>query len=115
MGEAAILHLTNPSGVALAGRVLDAVGRPVVGSVVHLLATSPRPGGRVIGDDLVKFENGYVLEPDAEGRFRTPRELDPDGEYQAHASAPGFLPAHTLWTVGKSGSFPVMRLLPEPE
>ena len=69
----------------------------------------------MIGNELVEFESGPVVIADVEGRFRTPKDLDPDGEYAAYASAPGFLTSRTLWTAGQSGSFPVIRLRPVPQ
>jgi hypothetical protein len=114
-GEAVILHLTEPIGMALTGQVLDPAGRPIAGAVVHLRRQQRDfPGGAVTGDELVTFESGSVLVADAAGRFRTPPELDPDGDYAAYTSAPGYLTSRTLWTKGASGAFPVIRLRPVP-
>ncbi len=68
--------------------------------------------GPVLDDGLVTFENGTILIADEQGRFRTPRELDPDSEYAAYATAPGFLTGRTLWTPGNSGTFAVISLRP---
>jgi RNA polymerase sigma factor (sigma-70 family) len=114
-GEAVILHLTQSSGVALSGLVLDPAGRPIAGAVVHLRRQQRDfPGGAVTGDELVTFESGSILVADAVGRFGTPPELDPDGDYAAYTSAPGYLTSQTLWTKGASGAFPVIRLRPVP-
>ena len=110
-----ILHLTESSGVALAGQVLDPAGRPIAGATVHL--RSRRRGVQRVDpsdEQLVVFDGVSVLVSDAEGRFRTPSELDPDDEYVAYTSAPGYLTSQTLWTKGESGSFPVIRLRPVP-
>jgi hypothetical protein len=106
VGEAVILHLTESNGVALDGRVLDDASHPIAGAHVHLRAR------RDAMDELVEVENGCVFIADAAGRFRTPAELDPDGQYTAYASAPGYLTERTPWTVGRSGSFPVISLRP---
>jgi hypothetical protein len=113
IGEAAILHLARWTGLALEGRVLDPAGRPVAGAGVHLRSRQrANPGGPVTDEKLVEFECGSVLTADAEGRFRTPEELEPDGEYAAYASAPGFLTSRIIWTAGRSSSYQVIRLRP---
>jgi RNA polymerase sigma factor (sigma-70 family) len=112
-GEAVILHLTQSSGVAIAGRVADPAGRPVAGAHVHLRTRRHRgPGVPALGDKLVALEGGTVLIADDFGRFQTRRELDPDSEYAAYATAPGYLTSRTLWIAGHSGSFPVISLRP---
>ncbi len=46
VSQAVILHLSQQSGVAMAGRVIGADGRPVADAIVHLRsATPPRSGG----------------------------------------------------------------------
>jgi hypothetical protein len=112
-GEAVILHLTQPSGVAMGGRVLDPDGRPIEGVRVHLRRRRHTvPKGAMLDDELVEFESGPILTADATGLFWTPKELDPDSEYAAYASAPGYLTSQTLWTSAQSGSFQVIRLRP---
>ena len=113
--EAVILHLTESSGVALAGLVLDPAGRPIGGASVHLRARQRAfLQGVPNGDELVVFEGGAMLVADASGRFRTPDELDQGVEYAAYVSAPGFLTSRTQWTRGNAGEFPVIRLRPVP-
>jgi hypothetical protein len=113
LGEASILRLTNSGRVALEGRVIDPTGRPVAGADVHLRSRErAAPNGPVLGYETIEFENGYVLVTDADGRFRTPKELDPDGEYAAYASAPGFDDNRPIWTRGQAGSFPNLTLPP---
>jgi hypothetical protein len=108
-----ILHLTQQSGVAMAGRVLSPDGRPVAGAHVHLRSRRHlTPAGPAFDDELVTFDSGITLIADEQGRFRTPRELDPDGAYAAYATAPGYLTSRTLWTPGNSGTSPVISLRP---
>ena len=115
VNEAVILHLTQSSGVTLAGLVLDPAGRPVGGASVHLRARQRAfVQGLPSGDDLVAFEGGAMVVADASGKFRTPDELDQGVEYAAYASAPGFLTSRTRWTMGNAGEFPVIRLRPVP-
>jgi hypothetical protein len=116
VGEAFILRLTLSNCVALEGRVLDSAGRAVAGARVHL--RSPRrnaPYGPIVGSELVEFEGGPVLITDAEGRFQTPAELDPDGEYAAFASAEGFQPTRTIWMKGRVKTITGLALRPEVE
>jgi RNA polymerase sigma factor (sigma-70 family) len=116
VGEASILRLTHRSGVSLEGRVLDPAGRPVVRAYVHL--RSPRrngPYGPITGSEQVEFEGGSILVTDADGRFRTPKELNSDVEYAAYASAAGFRSSRTYWTRGGLRVFTDMKLQPETE
>ncbi len=116
VGEASILRLAPSDVAALEGRVLDPAGRPVAGANVHL--RSPRrntPYGPIVGSDLVAFEGGYVLVTDASGRFRTPKELNPDGEYAAFASAAGLRSYRTMWVRGRGRSLPDLVLPAETE
>ncbi len=114
VGEASILRLTLENGVSLEGRVLDRAGRPVAGADVHL--RSPRrnvPDGPIIGSEAIDFEGGSILVTDAEGRFRTPKELDSDVVYAAYASAAGFRSGRTYWTRGGLKVFTGLKLQAE--
>ncbi len=110
--EPARLPLEPGRTLAMAGRVLDGEGVGIAGARVHLRARRGDPGGRVEGDDPVRFDGVTVLPTDAEGRFRTPPLLEPEVEYAAHAEADGFEPARTFWTPGKTGRFPDLTLNP---
>ena len=107
------LHLDENSGVTMKGRVLGPGGRPLARAQVHLRAQKRYPGGQVKGDELVEFEGSAVLITDAEGRFLTPKQLAPDGEYAAFAASQGLLPDRTPWTKAELGSFPDLILRPE--
>jgi RNA polymerase sigma factor (sigma-70 family) len=113
VGDTVILHLTESSGVTLGGQVLDQAGRAIAGASVHLRSRRKSFTAGAIEDVPVTFEHEAVLTADAEGRFRTPRELDPNDEYAAFASAPGYVASRTVWTLGIAGSFPDMKLQPQ--
>jgi RNA polymerase sigma factor (sigma-70 family) len=91
VGEASILRLEPANCVALSGRVVGPAGRPVAGANVHL--RSRRSLDQNERDELVEFDGGSILLTDAQGRFRTPVELDPNCHYMAYASA-----AHRRYT-----------------
>ena len=113
--EALILRLTQSSGVGLMGRILDPAERPIAGASVHLRRRPRSQAGILVGDDEpVTFDDGAMLVTDADGRFRTPPELDRDAEYSGFASAPGYLTSQTPWTIGDGGTFEVIRLRPVP-
>ena len=99
--------------VAMVGRVLDKTGRPITGSNVHLRARRhPWPIERAEEEWLVAFDGGFVLVTDTDGRFRTPRELEPDRQYVAYASAEGYQYNRTGLTLAGSRSFPDLTLQP---
>ena len=114
-GEAKVLHLMPSNCVAMVGRVLDKTGRPIAGASVHLRA---RPGPTRIDptgqEGLVEFDGGFVLVTDLEGRFHTPKELEPEREYVAYASAEGYQNNRTRLTKGESRSFPDLTLEAAP-
>jgi RNA polymerase sigma factor (sigma-70 family) len=113
-GEAKVLHLMPSHCVAMVGRVLDKTGRPIVGANVHLRARRPTPIDPTGPEGLVGFEGGFVLVTDLEGRFHTPKELEPGREYVAYASADGYQNNRTRLTTGESGSFPELTLEAAP-
>ena len=116
VGKASILRLTLAKGVSMEGRVLDRTGRPVAGAFVHLRSSRRNvPHGPINGSEQVEFAGGTVLVADAEGRFRTPKELDSDGEYAAYASASGYRSSRTYWTRGGLEVFTGLTLQPEAE
>ena len=95
----------------MAGRVLDKTGRPIAGASVHLRARPrPTPFEPIRDERTVEFDGGPVLVTDAEGRFRTPRELEPTREYVAYASADGYRVNRTRLTPAETGSFPDLTL-----
>src|SRR5262249_25165372 len=100
------LSLDNSRAVAMSGRVVDEGGQPVSGARVHLRALARYETGQIDRDDLVEFGNGVILVADSDGAFRTPNELDREGEYAVFAEAPGMASDHTPWTGAKAGNFP---------
>ena len=116
VGEAKILRLAPSRCVAMVGQVLDSAARPLAGANVHLRArpSSHMPSLEPFGPErLVAFEQGFVFVTDRDGRFHTPKELEPDLEYVAYASADGFQTNRTGLTLAQSGSFPVLILQPD--
>jgi hypothetical protein len=109
-GEAKVLHLMPSNCVAMVGRVLDKTGRPIAGANVHLRARRPRPMDPKNPEALVEFEGGFVLVTDLEGRFHTPKELEPNREYVAYASAEGYQNNRTTLTLAETRNFPDLTL-----
>lgn len=84
----------------IAGRVVDAEGRPVVGAEVRVWQKLPNPEGQGVSDQPVRFaadEGGNVLRTDAEGRFQTPDVVVPDAFARVFADAEGMLTARGDW------------------
>lgn len=112
--EPATLRIEDGGTMAMSGRVLAIDGHPLAGAQVHIRSQQHHPSGQVKGDELIEFEHGIVLTTGADGRFQTPKELDPDGEYAAYASAPGYRTDRTPWTAAKPGTFPDLTLSFQP-
>ena len=81
------------------GRIFDAVGKPLPGASVHLRSRLRLTTNQQAADErVVAFDGGYVLVTDADGRFRTPEELELDREYMLYAHAKGHQVYKTAWT-----------------
>ena len=110
------LQIDDSRVSSLDGRVVDPNGKPIAGTHVHLRHTTEYVGpgkNQVSKDELVDFSGVVILLTDADGRYRTPRQLDPETSYEAFASLPGFVTAHTDWIKGNAGSFADVTLVPE--
>ncbi len=94
------LRVSAGAGLALAGRARDAAGRPVAGAVVAVRAREWAPPPNLGSTRDIAFDGDATVRAGADGTFLTPRELDPDGEYQVVVTADGF-------QVEKSGWLPV--------
>jgi len=114
-GEPVRLGLNASRAAAMTGRVVDGQGKPLAGARVHLRSATRYPTGQLNRDDLVEFDGPNVLTTDAEGRYRTLRQLDREGEYAAYASAEGLGSDRTPWVAGGSTTFPDVTLRPEPK
>src|SRR5262245_27600549 len=97
------LTISPKHAKAVSVRILDEEKRPVPGAKVtarHRPAAPP-PFGLSSGMP-VKWPAGVAKGTDGEGRFTSPRCLDPDGDYQLIVEADGFLETTSLWKkVGK--------------
>jgi hypothetical protein len=111
------LRISPAHTTPLAGRVVDAAGRPIEGASVRISWSRTRNAqGRVWRRDPVRFDGPEDLVTDAEGRFRTPYGLPRDVEYQAQVRGAGRLPGQTEWIRpgdGREATFPdaVLRRL----
>jgi RNA polymerase sigma factor (sigma-70 family) len=113
VGDSTTLRLRPSNCVAMGGRILDASGRPLPGANVHLRSRNRGPAiGQNLEEGLVVFEGGFVLVTDADGRFQTPKELEPSREYTAYANAKGYGFNRTGWTTTLTQAFPDMKLQP---
>jgi RNA polymerase sigma factor (sigma-70 family) len=91
------LRIARGAGLALAGRVRDAGGRPVAGARIEVLGRPWLPKPNVGTARTIAFEGGAIVRTDANGRFQTPRELEPDGEYRVVVNAEGFQTEQSSW------------------
>jgi len=109
-GEPAALTLDPATLVAMRGRVVDGRANPVAGARVHLRRRGRHETGQIEGEVAVDFDGAYVLRAEPDGRFETPRGLDPGGEYSAIAEADGFATGQTAWCRAKIRAFPDLIL-----
>jgi RNA polymerase sigma factor (sigma-70 family) len=108
------VRVSNDSGLALSGRVLDPDGRPIAGADVAVW-TRPWNSRSIDGNArLVAVNGGVPVRTDAAGQFRTARQFDPDGDYRVVVSAKGFQQEPSPWlAVGDARplAFPDVLLL----
>jgi hypothetical protein len=99
----------SPKGTApLAGRVVDAAGRPIAGAAVRLWRQLRFKNGRIVlADPIAAGDGGFVLHPGADGRFRARGRFPAAGEYYVEATAPGRLSA-------RSAAVPIARESDKP-
>jgi hypothetical protein len=99
------VSITPTATLAVAGRLLGPGGTPLAGIVVTVQFRVPR--GNFPGfPEPARFEDNPEITTAADGTFRTPKELErKPGEFRVEVTAPGFLPARTVWVpVSVSGS-----------
>jgi protocatechuate 3,4-dioxygenase beta subunit len=79
-------------------RVVDEHGKPIPGVRITAQQTPTMPGGKCsyVPEKMVPAKE-TVWQTDAEGRFTSPRSLDPDGNYLLQLKAEGFLGETTSW------------------
>lgn len=102
---------------SLAGRVLDAAGKPLAGAAVRITWQKLDPFGRPEDSGTARFGDETRLSTDAEGRFQTPQLL-PGLQYRAEVSASGMLPATTAYldpSAAKTATFGDIALGRTPE
>ena len=99
------LTLDAEKAVAMAGRVIDANGRPVAGARVHIeLTWEQGPDFDNRHDPALPGADGE-LTTDAEGNFRTPKALEPAGMYAAFVEAGDAGYGRSLWLRASAESF----------
>lgn len=112
-----VIELSADRAISLSGRVVDAACRPVAGVPVRLRACGRDREGNPIKERYVEFDGRGGVRTDADGRFITPRWLDPDLQYRAVVVAPGSVSVQTEWLepkAWKSHAFADITLLPAP-
>jgi protocatechuate 3,4-dioxygenase beta subunit len=86
--------VVDPShAMRLAGRVVNAEQRPVVGAIVRVAWQRRGAEGRAEDEGYVQFGGGQRLLTDASGRFKVPAMLARGREYRVEVVARGMLPA----------------------
>ena len=105
------LVISPKHAMSLAGRVLDEVGRGIAGAELIIRSRRRTASGRYAWQ--APSESGdWHLRTDAEGRFRTPRQLRTDHAHIAEAKAIGKKVAATDWTDSSVDAFPDIVLVP---
>jgi hypothetical protein len=102
-GRPVTLRISPANTVPLAGRVVDAAGRPIEGASVRIGSRTRTTKGQVWRRDPARFDDRDDLGTDAEGRFRTPYGLPREVEYQAQVRIAGRLPGQTEWVQPRDG------------
>src|SRR5262249_364481 len=95
--KAVTLRVARGAGLELTGRAPGAGGGPVAGARVEVWARPWLPKPNVGTARAVALDGGVVLRTDAGGKFQTPRQLEPDGDYRVVVTAPGFQAESSGW------------------
>ncbi len=107
VGESVTLRISGTNTVALSGRVVDSTGAPIAGASVQIRARPPgRDGWAKV--ELVRFGDASTINADADGRFRTPRQLRCGYAYRAEAQAEGFMADIAPWLSLGAGTVPAL-------
>jgi hypothetical protein len=110
-GQPGAVALTVRAGrtVAVAGRVVDASGKPLAGAAVRFNAQERPKGVNFQNWRQLSVDSGNWLYTKADGTFETPRQTRAEGlEFQAEAVANGYVQVQTPWTPVGDGD--VLRL-----
>lgn len=99
------LAISDQHGVKLAGRVVDAAGKPVAGAKLELWRQPWRPDYYEAASERVAFPAGDDWKTDDDGQFAAPG-LRPDGKYRVTLADPRFETSHTAWIDAASGKSP---------
>jgi protocatechuate 3,4-dioxygenase beta subunit len=96
-GQAGQVTLKLVAGIteAMAGRVVDAGGKPVAGARVSIYHRTRQASSNTSLSGPVEFDDSAEVRTGPDGSFRTPRELRRDVEYRAEVAVAGNLPART--------------------
>jgi RNA polymerase sigma factor (sigma-70 family) len=89
------LRVSRAGRLALAGRVRDARGGPIPGARIEVWARPWLPEPNVGTPRAVAL--AMPVRTDTDGKFQTPRQLEPDGFYRVVIRADGFLSESSDW------------------
>ena len=104
------MTLGPSDAVALAGRVLGPDDRPLAGALVLIKSKGRGTGPPSWQESNVTLEGVDSIRTGADGRFATPRELEPDRLYRAEVVAAGMARARTTWIDPPATAFPDLAL-----
>lgn len=110
-GKNVTLRIRSADLIALSGRVVDTSGKPVADVPVELWIMPVTPEGLGSMFERMTFSDDLEIRTDADGRFKTPRELDRESVYQARVALPGGEPAATPGFSAVAGSTEMPELV----
>ena len=97
--EPLTLEVSEKHGWKLAGRIVDASGKPVAGARLELWRRPWAPQYHEIVPELVDLEDWKT---DEQGRFAAPA-MRPDGHYRVALVDPRYEPSQTAWIDASGG------------
>ncbi len=101
------LSISEKHGVRLAGRVVDAAGKPVAGAKLELWRRPWAPQYHEVTAERVEESAGDEWKTDDQGRFAAPA-MRPGGHYRVTLVDPRYEPNQTVWIDASSGNSPVL-------